>query len=872
MRPAFSGGLLSKLSGLALRPVEPERDAAMIGFIFFALAFAAMCALAIRREPLWMWALWFAALAFIAELGLFSGSPHGPDMSGWDILSFVPAIVFGLLSWRPIRRLVITAPAFKTVKRVLPPVSKTEQEALDAGTLGFDAELFSGRPNWAKLRAVNPIVLTDEERRFLDNETEELCKMLDDWEIRHNRHGIPEPILNFIREKGFLGMLISKEHGGLGFSAQAQSMILGKVSSRNPDAAIVVMVPNSLGPGELIEQFGTEEQKQRYLEPLAKGKEIPCFALTSPFAGSDAASMRDVGTVTTGMHEGKQVLGVKLNFDKRYITLAPTATIVGLAFHLSDPENLLGKGQEIGITLALVPANHPGVEIGRRHLPAGSSFPNGPVRGKDVFIPIEWVVGGKERVGQGWRMLMACLAAGRAISLPAASTAGAKAILRSTSAYARIRKQFSIPIGRMEGIVEKLADMVETAYTLEAARAVTSAMVSQGAKPAVISGLMKYQTTERMRRSLDAALDIHGGKGICDGPHNYLQAAYQISPVSITVEGANILSRSLIVFAQGALRSHPYLYSEIQAAGNPDRNAGFEAFEKAFEGHMGFAVSNVYGAWFHNITGGIFARSPLNAPKPLYYAQLERASTNFALMADMCVALLGGGLKVKQRTTGRMADALSELYFISCLLKRYEDDGALAEDRPIFDYAVQKAFHGFYAALQDAVDNFPVRYARPALRFWVFPLGNRYKKPSDELGRQIAQIALEPGAVRDRLTRDIFVSHDEADPLGLLEVTMKKVIETEEADRKLDRAVRSGLVKRYLGSDWLKEAADKHVLTAAEAEALREVERLISRVIAVDDFEQAELEPHYSFVRHSLAEPEEKKAPERTPAEMRAAE
>ncbi|MFZ1107204.1 MAG: acyl-CoA dehydrogenase [Rhodomicrobium sp.] len=844
----------------------------MIGFIIFALAFAAMFALAIRREPLWAWAIWFAGVALIWDLGLFGGNLHGPSLSAVDLIAFVPAIVFGLLSWRPIRRVAITGPAFKTVKRVLPPVSKTEQEALDAGTLGFDAELFSGRPDWAKLRAVNPIVLTDEERGFLDNETEELCKMLDDWEIRHNRHGIPEPILNFIRDKGFLGMLISKEHGGLGFSPQAQSMVLGKVSSRNPDAAIVVMVPNSLGPGELIEQFGTDEQKKRYLEPLAKGKEIPCFALTSPFAGSDAANMRDIGTVAMGLHEGKQVLGIKLNFDKRYITLAPKATIVGLAFHLFDPENVLGKGQDIGITLALVPASHPGMEIGRRHLPAGSSFPNGPVSGKDVFIPIDWVVGGKERVGQGWRMLMACLAAGRAISLPAAATAGAKALLRSTGAYARIRKQFSIPIGRMEGIIEKLADMVETAYTLEAARAVTSAMVSQGAKPAVISGLMKYQATERTRRSLDAALDIHGGKGICDGPHNYLQAAYQISPVSITVEGANILSRSLIVFAQGALRSHPYLFAEIQAAGNPDRNAGFEAFEKAFEGHMGFAVSNVYGAFFHNVTGGIFARSPLNAPKPLYYAQLERASTNFALMADMCVALLGGGLKLKQRTTGRMADALSELYFISCLLKRYEDDGALAEDRPIFDYAVQKAFHSFYAALHDAIDNFPVRAVRPALRFWVFPLGNSFRKPSDDLGRDIAGLALAPGAVRDRLTRGIFVSSDESDPLGLLEVTMKKVIETEEAEKKLDRAVRKGEVKRYLGADWFKEAVDKRVLTEAEAEGLREVERLVSRVIAVDDFEQAELEPHYSFVRHTLPEPEEKKTPERPPAEMRAAE
>ncbi len=844
----------------------------MIGFIFFAAAIAAAFALAIRREPLSMWALWFAAAAFIAQLGLFSGDFHGPYLSTVDLIAYLPAIVLGLLSLRAVRRAVITRPAFKTVKRVLPPVSKTEQEALDAGTLGFDAELFTGLPNWAKLRAVDPIVLTDEERRFLDNETGELCKMLDDWEIRHNRHGIPERVLDFIREKGFLGMLISKEHGGLGFSPQAQSIILGKISSRNPDASIVVMVPNSLGPGELIEQFGTDEQKKRYLEPLAKGKEIPCFALTSPTAGSDAAAMRDVGYVTMGVHEGKQVLGVKLNFDKRYITLAPKATIVGLAFHLFDPENVLGRGQDPGITLALIPADHPGVEIGRRHLPAGSSFPNGPVRGKDVFIPIDWIVGGKERAGQGWRMLMACLAAGRAISLPAAATAGAKSILRSTSAYARIRKQFSIPIGRMEGIIEQLALIVETAYTLEAARAVTSAMVSQGAKPAVISGLMKYQATERMRKSLDAALDIHGGKGICDGPHNYLQAAYQISPVSITVEGANILSRSLIVFAQGALRSHPYLYSEIQAAQNPDRNAGFEAFETAFEGHAGFAVSNVFGALFHNVTGGIFAKSPLNAPKPYYYAQLERASTNFALVADMCVVLLGGGLKVKQRTTGRMADALSELYFISCLLKRYEDDGALDADRPVFDYAVQKALHGFYAALHDAIGNFPARWARPVLQALVFPFGNRFHKPKDELGKEIVQALLTPGEVRDRLTRNIFVSFDENDPLGLLEVTMKKVIESEDADRKLDGAIRSGLVKRYLGNDWFKEAVDKRALSQAEADMLRETERLVAKVIAVDDFDPAELEPHYATHEQPHAGAEEPKTPKLPPAEMRAAE
>jgi acyl-CoA dehydrogenase len=622
----------------------------------------------------------------------------------------------------------------------------------------------------------------------------------------------------------------------------------------------------------LIEKFGTEAQKHQYLEPLAKGKEIPCFALTSPFAGSDAAAMRDVGYVEKGMHNGQEVTGIRVSWDKRYITLAPKATLLGLAFHLLDPGNLLGKGSDVGITLALIPASHPGVQIGRRHLPSGSAFPNGPTAGENVFIPLDWVVGGTERVGQGWRMLMSCLAAGRAISLPASSTAGVKALLRHTSAYARVRKQFAIPIGRMEGIEEPLAEIAETAYTLEAARAVTSAMVSQGAKPAVISGLMKYQCTDRMRRALDRALDIHAGKGICDGPSNYLQSAYQISPVSITVEGANILTRSLIVFAQGALRSHPYLYSEVQAAQNPDRQAGFLDFETAFEGHVAFAVSNLFGSIFQNVTLALFAEAPQGAPEPRYYQQLYRASTNFALMADMAVALLGAGLKVKQRTTGRMADALSELYFICCLLKRYEDDGKLTDERPIFDYAVQKAFHGFYAALEEAIDNFPVRGTRPLLRFCVFPLGNHFRKPKDALAKTIVHAVLEPGEFRDRLTRFVFVSHDENDPTGLLEVAMKKVVESDAADRKLERAIRGGAVKRYLGSDWLKEAVDKGVLSQDEADLLRYTERLAARVIAVDDFDSEQITPHYApgdNVRASLKRPE---APQPEPVEIHAAE
>jgi acyl-CoA dehydrogenase len=844
----------------------------MIGLILAVVTIAAAFTIAIRREPLWTWAVWLASVTLAAELGLFNGTLHAPSLSTGALLGWVPAIILGVLSWRPARRVAVTRPAFGLVQRILPPVSKTEQEAIEAGTIGFDAELFSGRPDWSKLHSIDPIVLTDEERRFLDNEAEELCRMLDDWELRHNQHEIPEHIWNFVRDKGFLGMLISKEHGGLGFTPQAQSIILGKVSSRNPDASIIVMVPNSLGPGELIEKFGTDEQKHRYLEPLAKGREIPCFALTSPFAGSDAASMRDVGTVTKGVYDGKEVVGIRVSWDKRYITLAPKATLLGLAFHLFDPENLLGKGNDIGITLALIPASHSGVNIGRRHLPSGTAFPNGPTSGDDVFIPIDWVIGGAERVGQGWRMLMSCLAAGRAISLPASSTAGVKALLRFTTAYARIRKQFSLPIGRMEGIEEPLSVLVETAYTLEAARAVTSAMVTQGAKPAVISGLMKYQTTERMRKALDAAFDIHAGKGICDGPHNYLQSAYQISPVSITVEGANILTRSLIVFAQGALRSHPYLYSEVQAAQDPDRAAGFAAFETAFEGHVGFAVSNLFGSFFHNITGGLFADAPANAADAVYYRQLYRASTNFALVADMCVALLGGGLKVRQRTTGRMADALSELYFISCLLKRYEDDGRLLDERPVFQYAVQKAFHGFYAALQDAIVNFPAAWARPLLLLLVFPFGNHFRKPKDSLAKAMIRPVLEPGEVRDRLTRNIFVSHDENDPTGLLEVTMKKVIESEEADRKLDRAVRHGEVKRYLGHDWFKEAVDKRIISQAEADLLRETERLVAKVIAVDDFDPDEVKPHYIPGGNARAMMQKPEASSPLPAEFHAAE
>jgi acyl-CoA dehydrogenase len=822
----------------------------MSELLFLVVAVGVVFALAMRRAPLWGWAV---GLAVLTVLWQSDGLAHLPwELSFWRVMAWLPPILLAVLSVPDVRRRLIIEPAYDTIRGVLPKVSDTEAQALEAGTIGFDAELFSGRPDWSRLRAVPPITLTAEEQAFLDGPTDELCRRIDDWQVRHDEREIPAPIWEFVKSHGFLGMLISKTHGGLGFSAQAQSLILGKIASRSPDVVTIVMVPNSLGPGELIERYGTDAQKHHYLPRLAKGLEVPCFSLTGPTSGSDAATMRDIGVLTKGMHEGHETLGIRLSWDKRYITLGPQATLVGLAFYLLDPDKLLGRGEEIGITVALLPASHPGVNIGRRHLPSGAAFPNGPNWGKDVFIPIDWVIGGEKMVGHGWRMLMECLAAGRAISLPSSGAAGAKAMLRFSTAYGRIRKQFGLPIARMEGLEEPLARLVETAYVNEAGRAVTASMVSRGEKPSVISAIMKYQSTERMRRAVNDAMDLHGGRGICDGPSNYLQSAYQMVPVGITVEGANILTRSLITFAQGALRSHPYLYREIQACQDTDRARGLAAFESAFLGHIAFSVSNTFGALFHNLTFGRFGTAPERAGAiAVWYRQLWRAARSFAFTADLMVALLGGGLKTKQKLTGRMADALSELYLASCTLKRWEDDGRLIDDLPIVEMCVRNGLNRWQEAMAGAIDNFPNAVVRVAMRAVVFPLGRHFKPASDRLGSRCVRLAIEPGAVRDRLTRFIFVSRDANDPTGLLEVTMEKVVAAEDAERKLERAIRAGTVRRYHGMDWIGEAVTKGVLTESEGTLLREAEALTQRVIAVDHFDPDELKPHYLAAGHN---------------------
>jgi acyl-CoA dehydrogenase len=805
-----------------------------------------------RQAPLWAWTAAFAAAMLIWQTGALHGELHGLAPGWLGTVGWVLAAVLAALCVPSIRRAVLVKPLFGAIKKVLPRVSETERAALDAGTIGFDAELFSGRPDWSKLRSVPPITLTPEEQAFLDGPTNELCRMVNDWTIRHNEKEIPEEVWEFVKKHGFLGMLISKQHGGLGFSPQAQSLILGRIASRSPDACTIVMVPNSLGPGELIEKYGTPEQKEHFLPRLAQGLEVPCFALTGPTSGSDAATMRDVGYVTRGMHDGREVVGIRLSWEKRYITLGPNATLVGLAFRVFDPDNLLGKGEDRGITVALVPADHPGVEIGRRHLPSGAAFPNGPNWGRDVFVPLDWVIGGEAMVGQGWRMLMECLAAGRSISLPSSAAAGCKALLRSTSAYARIRKQFDSPIGRMEGLEEPLARLMENAYVNEAARGVTAAMVSRGEKPSVISAIMKYSTTERMRRSVNDAMDLHGGKGVCDGPSNYLQAAYQAMPVAITVEGANILTRSLITFAQGALRSHPFLYKEIEACQDPDDERGLAAFERAFTDHAGFTVSNLFGALFHNLTGGWLGRVPDTAYGTAeWYRQLWRCSRSFAFVADLTVAVLGGGLKTRQKLTGRLADALSELYLLSCVLKRYEDDGKPAGDRHIVALCARNGLHRFQEALRGTVDNFPSLPVRWLMRLVAFPLGARYRPAPDWLGHKCVELVLAPGEVRDRLTRYIYVSNDPNDPTGLLEVTFAKAVAAETAEKKLDRAVRAGHVRRVHGTDWVGDAAKLGAISDEEARLLREVEALTARVIAVDHFDPAEVKPHYMTAGHN---------------------
>ncbi|WP_458760033.1 acyl-CoA dehydrogenase [Afipia sp. TerB] len=735
-----------------------------------------------------------------------------------------------------LRRDLLTRPIFAWAHKALPPMSDTEREALEAGDVWWDADLFTGNPDWSKLLANAPATLTDEESAFLAGPVEELCAMVDDWKVNWEWRDLPPEVWDFIKRNKFLGMIIPKEFGGLGFSPYAHSEVVRKISSRSVTAAVTVMVPNSLGPGELLMRFGTREQQDKWLPGLAEGREIPCFGLTSPEAGSDAASMIDTGVICRGMFEGREVLGLRLNWHKRYITLGPVATLLGLAFKARDPDHLIGNEEDLGITVALIPTNLPGVTIGHRHLPAMQVFQNGPNWGKDVFIPMDYVIGGQERIGQGWKMLMTALAAGRGISLPSQSAAGAAYCARATGAYARIREQFHVPIGKFEGIEEPLARIAGTAYQLDAARRLTCAALNQGKHPAVISGIMKLHATERLRIAVDDAMDIHGGKAVIDGPQNYMGALYRSVPVAITVEGANILTRNLIVFGQGAIRAHPYLLEEMNAIANPDQKKGLEDFDRSFWKHVGHAFGNLFRAWGRSWTGGAFAPAPDAAEATGYYRQLSRYSSAFALSADMALLTLGGALKRREMLSARFGDILSELYLLSAALKRWEEEGRQKEDLAALQWVMANGFRTIENRFAEILANLPNRFVAAMLKVVVQPFGAKTLGPSDDVVHRCAQLVLAPGPARDRLTAGLYHAGANDDgPLTRLERAFMLVT----ANAPIEKKMHAARIR-----DW-KEAVRKGVITAEEGRAIQTADEAVAKVIEVDDFAPEALSPIY---------------------------
>ena len=801
---------------------------------FAAATVAVLVLLAYFQAPILVWtvatglmlASWAAAFAW-------SGTATG--------IVFCTFLVLGvILNINILRRKIVSDRVLAIFRRILPDMTQTEKDAIDAGTVWWDADLFSGKPDWNKMLAIPAPKLSAEERAFVEGPCEEVCAMTDDWEVTHERYDLSPQVWQYLKDKGFFGMIIPKKYGGLGFSAFAHSAVVMKLSTRSNALGVSVMVPNSLGPAELLLHYGTDEQKDHYLPRLAKGLEIPCFALTSPEAGSDAASIPDYGIVCKGMHQGKEVLGMRVTWDKRYITLGPVATLLGLAFRLYDPEKLLGSKEDLGITCALVPTSHPGVNIGRRHLPLNAAFQNGPNSGKDVFMPIDWIIGGKDYAGKGWMMLMGCLAAGRSISLPTSSVGGAKGLARSTGAYARVRSQFKTPIGKLEGVEEALGRIAANTYMMDAVRVMTAGAVDLGEKPAVISAIAKYHMTERARLCVNDAMDIHGGKGICLGPNNWVGRGYQVMPVGITVEGANILTRTLIIFGQGAIRCHPYVLREMRAAKEMTGDAASIEFDDAFTSHIGHTLSNGVRAFVHGLTSSRLGQVPRGgAPETQHYFRFcSRLAAAFAFLADVSMLAMGGALKRKEKISGRLGDVLSMLYLISATLKHYEDQGRVKEDLPLIRWAVRDAAYRAQEAIDAILSNFPVKSLATLLRWTIFPLGMSFRPPLDARNHECAKIVLEPGAARDRLTDGIYVPKNESDPTGALEAAFLASIACEPIDEKLRKAVKKGKIVPRPGADLGSIGLEKQIITPEENVQWQRKETLRRGVVKVDDFPQ----------------------------------
>ena len=760
----------------------------------------------------------------------------------WKATLTVPYALLILLNVRPLRLRLVTRPFLRSYRRLLPSMSATEREALDAGTVWWDGELFTGGPDWQKLMSAKAPTLNEAEQAFLDGPCEDLCAMLDDWDITHVRADLPPEVWSFIKSNGFFAMIIPKRYGGLEFSAYAHSCVLAKIASRSGTASSTIAVPNSLGPAELLLHYGTDAQKNHFLPRLARGEEVPCFALTGPRAGSDAASIPDTGVICKGRWQGADIIGIKLNFSKRYITLAPIATVVGLAFRLFDPERLMGGVEDLGITCALIPRDTPGVSIGRRHFPLNVAFQNGPIQGVDVFVPIDAIIGGFAMAGQGWRMLVEQLSVGRCISLPSNATGGAQAAVYASAAYARIRRQFNMPIGRFEGVEQVLARMAARTYIMDAARSVTAGAIDGGEKPSVPSAMLKYHSTEFGRMIANDAMDVHGGKGICLGPNNYLGRGYQIVPVAITVEGANILTRSLIIFGQGAVRCHPFVLREMNAARNPDHEAGVAAFDRALMGHIGFAISNAARSLVLGLTFARFTRVPQTGATARYFQHVNRYSASFALATDVAMLALGGYLKKKETLSARLGDVLSAMYLASMVLKHHENQGRLPEDLPLVEWACRSLLYQAQEQLHLFLRNFPNRPLAAFMRLLIFPRGLTYFPPSDRLGRDIADLIMHPTAARERLSRDIYKTQESHNPVGLLQeaLVLSTMAESLEKRIRVD-GIKTGRIGALDLPGQISEALHIGILSEAEAAVLRDYDAKVSKLLAVDDFAPQEL-------------------------------
>ncbi|WP_226684904.1 acyl-CoA dehydrogenase FadE [Shewanella indica] len=760
------------------------------------------------------------------------------DVTG--LISWIIFLVIALpLNLSAFRQSVITRPLLKLYRGIMPEMSSTEKEAIEAGTTWWEADLFAGNPNWKKLHNYPVARLSAEEHAFLEGPVEEVCRMVNQHMVSHQLADLPAEVWQFLKDKGFFAMIIKKKYGGLEFSAYAQSRVLQKLAGVSSELASTVGVPNSLGPGELLQHYGTPEQQDHYLPRLAKGLEVPCFALTSPEAGSDAGAIPDFGVVCKGQWQGEEVLGMKLTWNKRYITLAPVATVLGLAFKLKDPEHLLGEKEELGITCALIPTDVEGVETGRRHFPLNCMFQNGPTRGKEVFVPLSFIIGGPKMAGQGWRMLVECLSVGRGITLPSNSAGGVKTAALATGAYARIRRQFKLPIGKLEGIEEPMARIGGNAYLMDAVTSLTTTGIDLGEKPSVISAIVKYHLTDRMQKCVIDAMDIHGGKGVCLGPNNYLGRGYQAAPIAITVEGANILTRSMIIYGQGAIRCHPYVLAEMESAFDTDVNRGLNNFDAALFGHIGFTTSNLIRSLWMGLTGSRFSNAPFADKTKRYYQHMNRFSANLALLSDLAMATLGGNLKRKERISARLGDLLSQLYLASATLKRYQDEGRQSEDLPLVQWAVEDALYKLQSSLDELLDNFPAGLGG-VLRLVLFPFGRPLKRPSDVLDHKVAKIMQTPCASRDRLGKGQFWEACDNNAVGIQEQTFKDILAAEPLYDKVCKAA-----GKRLPFMWLDKVAAEGkalgVLSDAEVALLERAEIGRMKSINVDDFDPAEL-------------------------------